>query len=86
MARTRERDLVELLGHVFLDHVQRFVPFVHHSHAFGSGALGEFSLRFGFAKLMARAARTFVVGVRNRAGMQVAGLMAITQFNLRNAF
>ncbi len=36
---------LELLGHVFLGHVQRHVAraFVHHLHAFGPRALGEFA-------------------------------------------
>ena len=56
----------ELLVHVFLDHVHRHVAgaFVHHLHAFGPGALGEFALRLEFGELR------LVVGVGNRAGTQ----------------
>ena len=35
---------------------------------------------------MAGAARTFIVGVGNRAGTQAVALMAITQFNLGKNF
>ena len=38
--------------------------FVHHLHALGPGALGEFALHFEFAELR------LVVGVGNRAGPQ----------------
>ena len=52
---------LELLGHVFLDlmhgHVAR--AFVHHLHAFGPRALGQFALHFEFAELR------LVVGVRD---------------------
>ena len=73
---------LELLGHVLLDHVQRHVAraLVHHLHAFGPGALGEFALHFEFGELR------FVVGVGNRAGTQAVALMAITQFNLGKTF
>ena len=52
---------LELLGHVFLDHVHGHVAgaFVHDLHAFGPGAFGEFALHFEFAELR------FVVGVGN---------------------
>jgi hypothetical protein len=43
-------------------HVAR--AFVHHLHAFGPGAAGEFALHFEFGEL------GFVVGVGNRAGAQ----------------
>ena len=44
---------LELLGHVFLDHVHGHVtrPFIHHLHAFGPRALREFALHFEFAEL-----------------------------------
>jgi hypothetical protein len=78
----------ELRGHVLLDHVQRhaahlpvrLAPFVHHLHAFGPGARGEFALHFEFAELR------FVVGVGNRAGTQAVTMMGITQFNLGKTF
>ncbi len=53
--------------HVIFDHPRKLSgvarAFVHHFHVFGPGALGQFALHFEFAELMARAARTFVVGV-----------------------
>ena len=68
----------ELLGHVLLDHVQRHVTrsFVHHLHAFGPRAFGQFTLHFEFAELR------LVVGVRDAAGM----LSAIIRFNLGKMF
>src|SRR5207249_7826806 len=50
---------LELLGHVFLDHVHRDVArtFVHHLHAVFPRAPGEFALDFEFGELR------FVVGV-----------------------
>ena len=44
---------LELLGHVFLDHVQWHVAraFVHHLHTFGPRAPGQFALPFEFAEL-----------------------------------
>ena len=56
----------ELFGHVFLDHVHRHMAgtFVHHLHALGPGALGQFALHFQFAELRA------VVRIGNRAGTQ----------------
>ena len=59
-------------------HVAR--AFVHHLHAFGPRAFGEFALHFGFAELRR------VVRVSNRAGTQAVSMMAITQFNLDNTF
>ncbi len=77
---------LELLGHVFLDHVHGHVAraFVHHLNAFGPRAAGEFALHFEFAELR------FVVGVGNRAGTQavadaerdVVTMTAMIQFNL----
>ena len=45
----------ELLDHVLLDHVDGHVAgtFVHHLHALGPRAFGEFALRFEFAELCA---------------------------------
>ena len=44
---------LELPGHVFLDHVHGHVAwaFVHHLHAFGPRAPGQFALHFEFAEL-----------------------------------
>ena len=52
---------LELLRHVFLDHVHRHVAraFVHYLHAFGPCALGQFALHFELAEL------SLVVGIRD---------------------
>jgi hypothetical protein len=71
---------LELLGHVFLDHVHghvarwpvRLAPFVHDLNAFGPRARGEFALHFEFAELR------FVVGVGNRAGTQPSPMLNAT--------
>ncbi len=57
---------LELLGHVFLDHVHGDVAgtFVHDLATFGPGAGGEFALDFEFAEL------SLVVGVGDGAGAQ----------------
>ena len=57
---------LELLGHVLLDQVHGHVarPLVHHLHAPGPRALGEFALHLEFGELR------LVVGVGNRAGTQ----------------
>ena len=69
---------LKLFGHVFLDHVHGHVArtFVHHLHAFGPCAFGQFTLHFEFAELR------LVVGVRDAAGM----LSAIIRFNLGKMF
>jgi hypothetical protein len=58
---------------------------VHHLHAFGPGARGEFALHFEFAELRGGRPQG-LVGVGNRAGTQAVALMAITQFNLGKTF
>jgi len=61
----------ELLGHVFLDHVHGHMAraFVHHLHALGPRAFGEFALHFEFAELLGGRPQG-LVGVGNRAGTQ----------------
>ena len=62
---------LELLDHVFLDHVHGHVAraLVHHLHAFGPRAPGEFALHLQFAELR------LVVGVGNRARTQAVAMM-----------
>jgi hypothetical protein len=77
----------ELLGHVLFDHVHGHVAraFVHHLHAFGPRALGEFALHFEFAELRGGRPQG-LVGVGNRAGAEAVALMAMIQFNLGKTF
>jgi len=67
---------LELPGHVFLDHVHRHVAraFVHHLHAFGPRAAGEFALHLEFAELLGGRPQG-LVGVGNQAGAQAIALM-----------
>ena len=55
---------LELLCHVFFDHVHRHMAgaFVHHLAAFGPRAFGELALHFKLAELR------LVIGISNRSG------------------
>ena len=57
---------LELLGHVFLDHVHGHVAgaFVHDLHALGPGAVGQLALHFELAKLR------LVIRIGNGAGAE----------------
>jgi len=54
----------------------RLAPFIHHLHAFGPRALGEFALQFEFAELLGGRPQGRV-GVGNRAGTQAVAMTAI---------